>query len=149
MKVTGFNHVSVTCADLDRSIAFYHGLLGLEILDQGETSGKDLETIIGFEGARLRFAELGFPGGGFLELFEYLVPRGTVSSSRTCDSGDVHFCLTVDDIDDAYARLTEAGVTLRSTPVRLGGGNWKGAGVFYAVDPDDVTIELIEFPEGS
>jgi catechol 2,3-dioxygenase-like lactoylglutathione lyase family enzyme len=129
-------------------MSFYHDLLGLEVIDQGETSGQELEAVVGFASARLRFAELAFPGGGFLELFEYLEPRGTPASSRTCDSGNVHFCLDVDDIDDAYAQLTEAGVTTRSTPVRLSSGEWKGARVFYAVDPDGVTIELIQFPEG-
>lgn len=149
MSAPSFNHVSVTCADFERSMTFYHELLGLPILDQGETAGEELETVIGFKNPRLRFAELGFGEGGFLELFEYLQPRGTPTASRTCDPGDVHFCLTVDDIDAVYARLTEAGVTTRSAPVRLGGGNWKGAGVFYAVDPDGVTVELIGFPETS
>jgi catechol 2,3-dioxygenase-like lactoylglutathione lyase family enzyme len=148
MSTHRFHHVSVTCADFDRSMAFYHELLGLPILDQGVTEGKDLESVIGFANARLRFAELGFGEAGFLELFEYLEPRGTPTSSRTCDPGDVHFCLTVEDIEGTYARLAEADVTLRSpAPVRLTRGNWIGAGVFYAVDPDGVTIELIEFPE--
>jgi catechol 2,3-dioxygenase-like lactoylglutathione lyase family enzyme len=142
-----FNHVSVTCADFERSLAFYHELLELPILEQGELSNPDVEKVIGLGPVRLRYAEIGFGEGAFLELFEYLEPRGTPVSSRTCDPGDVHFCLQVDDVDAIHERLTAAGVTTRSAPVRLSGGEWKGAGAFYAVDPDGVTVELIEFPE--
>lgn len=149
MKTPVFNHVSVTCADFERSLAFYHELLGLPILDQGEVSSEEIEAVVGMEDVRLRFAEIGFGEGGFLELFEYLNPRGEPVRSRTCDPGDVHFCLTVDDVDGVFERLTAAGVTTRSpAPVRIGRGDWKGAGAFYCVDPDGVTIEIIEFPEG-
>lgn len=149
MSTPVFNHVSVTCADFDRSLAFYQGLLELPILDQGEVSNENLEAVIGMTDVRLRFAEIGFGEGGFLELFEYLRPRGEPVSSRTCDPGNVHFCLTVEDVDAVFERLTAAGVTTRSSaPVRLSGGDWKGAGAFYCLDPDGVTIEIIEFPEG-
>ena len=149
MSTPVFNHVSVTCADFERSLAFYHELLELPILDQGEVSNEDIEAVIGMSDVRLRFAEIGFGAGGFLELFEYVQPRGTPVSSRTCDPGDVHFCLTVEDVDAVFERLTAAGVETRSpAPVRLSDGGWKGAGAFYCSDPDGVTIEIIEFPEG-
>lgn len=145
MTARAFNHVSVTCADLDRSLAFYHVLLGLPILDQGEVSSRDLDAIIGMDDVRLRFAELDLGGGAFVELFEYRNPRGKAVASRTCDPGTVHFALAVDDIDEAYRRLADAGVRTRSAPVTLTSGDWKGARVFYSLDPDGVTVELIEF----
>ncbi|MFN8215233.1 MAG: VOC family protein [Solirubrobacterales bacterium] len=149
MTVPVFNHVSVTCVDFDRSLAFYHELLGLPILAQGEVGNADLEAVIGMQDVRLRFAEIGFGGGSFLELFEYLSPRGEPVRSRTCDPGNVHFCLQVEDVDAVFERLRAAGVTIRSeAPVRLSGGEWKGAGAFYCLDPDGVTVEIIEFPEG-
>lgn len=142
-----FNHVSVTCSDFDRSLAFYHDLVGLEISSQGLNSSPELNAIIGLGEVRLRFAELDLGNGGFLELFEYLQPRGQVAGSRTCDHGNVHFAVTVDDIDQIYRRLIDAGVTTRSAPVTLARGDWKGARVFYSVDPDGVTVEFIQFPD--
>ena len=35
MKVRGLDHVSVTVADLDRSLAFYRDLLGLRVFTAG------------------------------------------------------------------------------------------------------------------
>lgn len=145
-----FNHVSVTCSALDRSLAFYHGLVGLPILDQGEISSSPVhDAVIGLGPVRLRFAELDLSGGAgvFLELFEYLEPRGEPVGSRTCDSGNVHFGLTVEDVEALWKRLDDAGVVTRSEPVEVTGGGWAGAKVFYALDPDGVTVEFIQFTE--
>lgn len=142
-----FNHVSVTCADFDRSMAFYRDLVGLPVMSEGEVSSAELERIIGLGEVRLRFAELELGGGGFLELFEYLQPRGESVRSRTCDPGNVHFAFEVDDIDAVHARLRAAGMTTRSEPVTLARGDWRGARVFYSLDPDGVTVEFIEFPQ--
>jgi glyoxylase I family protein len=138
-----FNHVSVTCSDFDRSLAFYNDLLGLPILEQGEFANDVLDELIGMTDVRLRIAELGFAEGGFLELIEYLRPQGEATSSRTCDPGNVHFCLTVADIDTVFERLDAAKVVVRSSaPVPLR-GDWEGKGALYCVDPDGVTVEII------
>jgi catechol 2,3-dioxygenase-like lactoylglutathione lyase family enzyme len=146
-----FNHVSVTCADFDRSMAFYHELLGLPIIEQGEVSRSPIHNaVIGLGEVRLRFAELDLSDGAgvFLELFEYLEPRGEAVASRTCDFGNVHFAVTVDDIEATWRRLDEAGVPTRSKPVEVTSGEWAGAKAFYSLDPDGVTVEFIQFPEG-
>jgi catechol 2,3-dioxygenase-like lactoylglutathione lyase family enzyme len=145
MSVPVFNHVSVTCADFERSLAFYHGLVGLPIREEGTVASAEHNEVIGLGDVRLRYAELDLPGGGFLELFEYLSPRGAPVRSRTCDPGNVHFALTVEDIEDVWSRLDRAGAVTRSRPVTLTRGDWAGARVFYALDPDGVTIELIQF----
>jgi catechol 2,3-dioxygenase-like lactoylglutathione lyase family enzyme len=152
VKPARLNHVSVTCADFERSLGFYRDLLDLEVLDQGELSSRESPAhreIIGLGEVRLRFAEIALGDHAFLELFEYLEPRGEATSSRTCDPGDVHFALTIDgDIEGLHRRLTEAGVATRSRPATLTRGEWIGAKAFYASDPDGVTVEFIEFPGG-
>lgn len=149
MPAPALNHVSVTCADLDRSLAFYTELLELPLLSRGAISSKESpehEAIIGLGPVELRFAEVGLGGGAWLELFEYVEPHGEAAGSRTCDHGNVHFALTLErGIEEVHQRLTEAGITCRSGPVLLNRGEWKGAKAFYAVDPDGVTVELIQF----
>jgi catechol 2,3-dioxygenase-like lactoylglutathione lyase family enzyme len=146
-----FNHVSVTCADLDRSLAFYNELLGLPLMDSREISSEESpehRLIIGLGAVHLRYAAIDLGAGAWLELFEYVEPRGVPVAKRTCDPGDVHFALTVDDIWDVHRRLEAAGVETRSQPVALARGDWKGVQAFYALDPDGVTVEFIEFPPG-
>jgi catechol 2,3-dioxygenase-like lactoylglutathione lyase family enzyme len=141
-----FNHVSVTAADLDRSLGFYADVVGLQLLGRGETDAEHVRLQTGFPDLRLRWAELSFGRGQVLELFEYLTPRGTPLHARTCDPGCVHFALEVDDLERLYERLVTAGVRTRSKPVSIATGNWQGAKALYALDPDGVTVEFVEAP---
>ena len=114
MKVRGLDHVSVTVADLDRSLAFYRDLLGLRVRETGEEEGGQMARIVGFPGVRFRYADVELGDGRILELLQYLEPAGTPRSQRTCDPGSGHIAFLVADIDEAYAELVGAGVTVRS-----------------------------------
>lgn len=144
--IRGFNHMSVTTRDLDRSLSFYEGVLGLRRLGRGESEAAHLSRIIGFSDVRLRWAELDVGKGQFLELFEYLSPKGTPLTQRTCDPGSLHIAFEIDDLHGTYARLRAEGVLTRSPPVSITSGDWSGAKSLYAVDPDGVTVELVELP---
>src|SRR5262249_55787116 len=130
--------------DLDRSLHFYADLLGLTISGRGETAAEHLSAIIGLPDVRVKWAELDVGVGQMLELFEYLQPRGTRLRQQTCDPGSVHIALEVNDIDLVYANLAEAGVSMRSSPVEIITGDWIGTKSLYALDPDGVTVELVQ-----
>ena len=144
-RATGLDHVSVTSGDLDRSLAFYRDLLGLELRARGEAEGSSEFEITGISGAKVRWADLRLPYGQVLELIEYAEPTGTPSRPEPNDPGATHISLRVADADAAYARLREAGVSVRSEPTTIDApGAWDGARAFYASDPDGVTVELIQ-----
>jgi glyoxylase I family protein len=141
--IRALNHVSITTGDLDRSMAFYRDVLGLSRLGVGESDAPHLSVIIGFPEVRLRWAEFGLGNG---QLLEYLVPEGTPLTQRTCDPGSVHIALETDELDAVYARLRAAHIVTRSPPVTVASGDWAGARCLYAVDPNGVTIELVQLP---
>jgi diaminopimelate decarboxylase len=144
-RARGLDHVSVTSGDLDRSLAFYCGLLGLELRARGEAEGSSEFEITGIPDASVRWADLQLPHGQVLELIEYVEPPGTPSRPRTNDPGATHISLRVADIDATYGRLREANVSVRSEPVTITSpGAWNGARAFHAADPDGVTVELIQ-----
>ena len=149
MRPVRLDHVSVTCADLDRSLGFYRDVLGLPLLDRGEDGGPEMERLTGLPGARFLWAELDLGGGQILELLRYLEPAGRPLAQRTSDPGSGHLALLVDDVAAFHARLAAAGVATRSDePVLVTGfGGWVGVKVLYALDPDGVTVELVERPE--
>lgn len=147
MPITAFNHGGVTVADLDASLAFWCDLLELELLGRGEVAYPHLDEIIGLGPVRLRWAELAIPGGGMLELFEYVEPQGTRLAQRTCDPGAAHLCFEVQGIDAIVERCRAAGVTTRSDrAVRIVSGDWIDWRCLYMVDPDGFTVELVERP---
>lgn len=141
------DHVSVTCADLERSIAFYRDALGLPFLGRGEAAEPELSVVSGHPGTRIRWGELDLGGGQILELVEYLEPKGVALEQRTHDAGSGHIGLAVEDIDALHGRLVELGAAVRSEPVTLTEeGDWNGVRTLYLTDPDGVTIELVERP---
>ena len=146
--IGGLHHVGITVSDLDRSLAFYRGLLGLHI----EARAVDVaaEDVTGILGARCSIADLDLPDGRVLELIQYTAGGGRPLTQRTSDPGACHVAIAVDDIDATYERLERAGVTLRSKPITLtdSGPRWDGSRVVYTVDPDGVTVELVQAPPG-
>ena len=70
-------HTGLTVSDLDRSVAFYRDLLGLELVSQWDSEQPYLRTVVGYPDASLRIALLRIPRGSaaasghHVELLEY------------------------------------------------------------------------------
>jgi catechol 2,3-dioxygenase-like lactoylglutathione lyase family enzyme len=147
--MTALAHTGFTVRDLDRSLAFYRDVLGMEIVFEQEKRGGYLAEIVGYADAHVRMAHLQFPGGGHrVELFQYLhpTPRGEPGEPR--DVGITHVCLAVPDIDALFERVVAAGASPLSEPVLVDtGANAGGRGV-YVRDPDGTLLELFQPPEG-
>ena len=147
MRKIQLDHVSVTSADLDRSVAFYCDLLGLPLIGRGESGEPELGIILGVPGVRLLWAEVDLGGDQLLELLQFLSPEGEPLRPDPARPGGTHIGLRVSDIDAMYLRLSQAGVPIRSKPVEIQEeGDWLGVRCLYARDPDGVTVELVERP---
>jgi catechol 2,3-dioxygenase-like lactoylglutathione lyase family enzyme len=145
--VRAINHFSVSVADMDVSVAFWSGLLGLEVTGRGIVEYEHLNRIVGLEDTCIEWAELRIPGGGMIELFRYERPRGEPVNAEVNDPGCTHICLEVGDLDALLARLRAGGVESRSaTPVEIPFGDWRGFKSVYVMDPDRVVVELVEPP---
>lgn len=144
------HHTGYTVADLDRSVAFYRDLLGMEVVAEQEKEGGYLAAIVGYPDAHVRMAHLRLPGTEHvLELFEYVEPAG--AGSRTIEPKDVgspHLCFAVADIFALADRLATAGVdSLFSPPIAIDTGVNKGGFSLYLRDPDGIPVELFQPPE--
>jgi lactoylglutathione lyase len=149
MGVTGILHTGLTVSDLDRSLAFYRDLLGLELIAQWDSSQPYLRTIVGYPDAELRIALLRLPGpagtpGHHIELLEYRRPRGIRGDAHTYNPGNGHVAFMVDDLEATYAELHAKGVRFKSAPVDITHGRNTGGRAVYFFDPDDITLEMIQ-----
>jgi catechol 2,3-dioxygenase-like lactoylglutathione lyase family enzyme len=145
--------VGLTVADLDRSLAFYTGVLDFEMVEERQVSGVAFERLVGVGGARARVATLRL-GDELLELTQYLRPTGRPAPAdwRSNDRWFQHVAIIVRDMDAAFARLQAAGVRHASAggPQRLPDWNRNAGGIraFYFRDPDDHPLEILWFPPG-
>ena len=141
--ITGIHHFALTVSQMDRSLAFYAGLFGLEVISDREVERDYVERITAVPGAHQRLVHLGGYGQR-LELLEYKAPRGNVRARALQDAGSAHVCFITDDLDVETARLEAAGVTIRSRPVvTTSGPNTGGRGI-YLEDPDGNAVEVVQ-----
>lgn len=144
--ISAVNHVGLTVSSLDRALAFYRDVLGLDVVLQQEKEGGYLAAITGYPGAHVRMAQLEAPAGERIELFEYAEPMGSGRPLEPFNVGITHVCLVVDDIRAAHRRLVEAGAEPFSEPVQLDTGANAGGWDLYVRDPDGIVLELFQPP---
>jgi catechol 2,3-dioxygenase-like lactoylglutathione lyase family enzyme len=144
--------IAITVDDLDRSVAFYTGVLGFTRISEREVAGAPYEQLEGIFGLRIRSARLALRDEQ-IELQEYLVPKGRPfpNDSRSNDRWFQHIAIITSDMDRAYARLRSNHVRYASSePQRLPDWNANAAGIraFYFRDPDGHYLEILQFPSG-
>lgn len=139
MRVLGLHHTGLRVSDLERSLGFYHELLGIPVRERVDDVGEEELRLAGWQGEQARIADLDLGEGRVLELIELIgapAPAGH----------DMHVALEVDDVHEAYRRVTAAGYEARSDPVTLhdAGQHWTGATLVYVTDPDGTAVELVQ-----
>jgi catechol 2,3-dioxygenase-like lactoylglutathione lyase family enzyme len=150
--VTAVQSVGLTVSDMDRSLAFYTGVMPFEKVSDVEVAGPEWEALTGVFGCRLRIVGLKL-GDERLELTEFLAPRGrpAPADAHSNDRWFQHVAIAVRDMAAAYGKLRAAHVEHASTgPQRLPDWNPNAGGIeaFYFKDPDGHPLEIIHFPPG-
>jgi catechol 2,3-dioxygenase-like lactoylglutathione lyase family enzyme len=153
MPKTAFSHVAIGVTDMDRALAFYQGVLGLE------TAYDEVEDVVqeGVKPYRRHAVFLSWPGeehGSFLAL-DTQDRSGEVKPIGFNDYGVHHFSLWVDDLDGIHDRAVKAGCEVMLTPrlldpnlalKRYGGGT--PVKTTFLRDPDGNVIQLDQAIEG-
>ena len=139
-------HVGITVTDLDRSIAFYRDVLGLQFAGQLLMEGPETEKLFRKPDCRAKVAYLHGGKPPMVELIQFVpsdvrqVPGDLFMTSIS------ELCLETDDIEETCSRLRQAGVELLSAPQPFDfteSGFGKSKAVYFR-DPDGVILELME-----
>ena len=151
------DHVSLTVADLDATIAFYTEVMGAALnyrmgpFDAAEIppleDGRDwTEAHVNVKGARLEIAMLQLTDNLNMELFQYQQPQDAARvPPRNCDVGSRHLCLEVDDVEAAINYLQQHGCRAMAGPITMTDGPCAPSKSWYILDPFDNQLELVEY----
>ena len=139
--IRAMHHTGMCVSDMEKSLAFYRDLLGMEVTIDSRITGPDIEEIMGLEGVDVRRVYVcGY--GGKLELFEYASPKGKPfpADFGVNDVGISHIAFEVENLQELYEEFSAKGVRFNNPPLPV-----KGRGmVCYLRDPDGITLELLE-----
>jgi len=147
-RIISADHTGITVSNLERSLAFWRDVLGLELSHTAHQTGEMAEQITGVKGAELKLAVVKAPGGHKIELLEYLAPPDRKRADvRPCDVGHIHVALVVDDLDVVLERIVASGWKAAGKAQTLKTGPNAGKRVVYVRDPDGTTIEFMQIPK--
>jgi catechol 2,3-dioxygenase-like lactoylglutathione lyase family enzyme len=141
-------HIGITVRDMDKALAFYQGVLGMEKLGEETFSGPAASRLTRIPGTVLRAAYLrGGIGikGPPLELLHFVEPGsgGGTPYPRLNNPGITEVAFWVDDIEQVSADLKVKGVEFYSAPQLFEFGESKAKAVYF-LDPDGTTLELVQ-----
>lgn len=123
MKVVGFDHVVLNVQDVERSLDFYAGPLGLEAMRVDE-----------WRAGTVPFPSVRVDEGTIIDLVSK--PRG--------ESNVDHICLVVEPLD--WQEVIDSGTfTVLEGPVTRFGARGNATSI-YVSDPDGNTVELRWYP---
>ena len=137
--IVGFRHTGITVKEMERALAFYCGLLGLE--KRTDRISPEGGRFVGAPGASIRICVLALPDSNAeIELLEYRNAGGASVQPRLVDPGAAHTSFWVSDVEQLYADLVAHGVPVLADLIEPLSGRKK----FYARDPDGFWLELTE-----
>jgi len=144
--ITAIRHVGIVVRDLEKSLAFYSGVLGLEVYRRHVEVGAFIDRLTGLRNVKLEWVKLVIPKGGLIELLQYhshpdpetvALPTPSPSNALGCS----HVALTVTNLDETYCRIRAHGYVTKSEPIVTPN---KAGKILYCHDPDGTILELIE-----
>jgi catechol 2,3-dioxygenase-like lactoylglutathione lyase family enzyme len=97
--ISGFHHIGLKCADIEKSIAMYQALGMKEVMRWGEGDGLVVMLDLG--------------DGGRLEMF------ANGSDEFSPNGKWIHFALKVTDVDAAYCHALSVGFTSHMEPTSM------------------------------
>ena len=139
-----FCHLVVGVTDMDRALAFYRDVLGMEVVFETLISGEPFDAVLHAKRKQEGRVVGGLLGGLMLELLSLGTRPTAEKPARRGITGIQNVSLSVTDLDDTHRRISDAGYQPDQAPFEIG-----GVRMFFVKDPDGTPVEFIELPNGA
>ena len=136
-------HIGIVVSDKEKALHFYRDLLGLKVVKVMEESGEYIDNMLGLKNVRVNTVKMSADNGvTLIELLEFKSHLSRNGGARKIYSvGPSHVAFTVENLDEIYLRMSEAGIRFNAPPQRSPDGYAK---VTFCSDPDGTPVELVQ-----
>ena len=138
-----FCHLVVGVTEMDRALAFYRDVLGMEVVFETLISGEPFDAMLHAKRKQEGRVVGGLLGGLMVELLSLGAKPAAEKPARRGITGIQNVSLSVTDLNDTHRRISEAGYPPDQEPFEIG-----GVRMFFVKDPDGTPVEFIELPGG-
>lgn len=150
MKFKAIGHIAFNVSDMERSLEFYCGKLGLRQVfsltygDLMKMNGREITEELRERAEKTWLTYIEFAPQQFIELFTPTpgMEKGEYGGNRI---GYYHFALEVEDIQAAKAELEAAGIPITSGPKLGPDMTWQ----MWLADPDGNQFEMMQYTDES
>jgi glyoxylase I family protein len=131
-RITELDHIVLNVGDIDRSLRFYTGVLGLQP-----------ERLDEFRAGKVGFPSVRINSDTIIDLFPTPVSDAIHKPNEKTNRNLNHFCMVVgkEDFAGIVDYLNANGVTIREGPVARWGARGRATSVYFP-DPDGNEIEI-------
>lgn len=132
IKITELDHIVLNVDDIDRSLKFYTGVLGLQA-----------ERLDEFKAGKVGFPSVRINGDTIIDLFPTQGVEDLPNQGEKRQGNLNHFCMVVDrqNFSGIVDYLAQHGVTVREGPISRWGARGRATSVYF-LDPDGNEIEI-------
>lgn len=131
-NVTGLQHLGIPAVDLPKSIDWYTGLLGFEVIEEKNLPDKNCHA------AFLKKGNL------VLEIYQN-DPESVKEVAGRKDGHIDHLALNVQDVKAAFEELKAAGCTMLDTEIQSLPFYEKGVAWFTVLGPNNEKVEFNQY----
>jgi glyoxylase I family protein len=140
IAVQNFSHICIGVTDIEKSAAFYTGVLGMDVVFDVDLDGAGLDTVTGGAAQKGRMIG-GLVGGVMIELLSLGDVPTTPEGPHI---GYTNVSFRIENLDATYDTLVTQHPALRTDPPV----DIFGLRMLFTYDPDGTPIELLELPPG-
>lgn len=143
--ISTIRHVGIVVSDLEASLNFWCDVLGFTVIRRLEESGSYVDLMMGLDDVQVTTVKLSAPDGGLIELLKFHshVDEPTWGG-RPFSTGLTHVAFTVENLQDVFQKLCQAGVIFPNKPQLSPDGK---AMVIYGKGPEGILLEFVEIIE--
>jgi catechol 2,3-dioxygenase-like lactoylglutathione lyase family enzyme len=137
-----FCHLVIGVTDMDRALAFYRDVLGMDIVFETLISGEPFDAVLHAKRTQEGRVVGGLLGGLMIELLS--LGSKPAAEKPPGITGIHNLSLSVTDLDETHRRVRDAGYPPEQKPFEIG-----RVRMFFVKDPDGTPVEFIELPGGA
>ena len=142
--ITSFFHTGFVVRNLEKAMAFYRDVIGLEVVREPYDVPVDFGSqLSGYPEAQMRIGFLQKGPGHQLELIQYVNPTGEDQHHPKNSAGAIHLCFKVEQIETVRDSLIKRGLKEAGSIASRRDPTYGSVAAFYGRDPEGNWLEFV------
>lgn len=148
-KTSPVKRTTIIVRDMERSLAFYRDLLGMDVFYEGHIGNPGASELMGMTMSGLHMVVLSAEGAetgmvGLMELKDVAPPLEATEWSATVKTGEAILVIPTENMKELHERMLAEGHMVATPPTKMEVPNRPEIHEMMARDPDGTIVNLTQ-----